>query len=58
VILSTHNNDNFWLNPPRENTDDKPLEFEWFTYFDAPSEWGWADHLGDLSMVNWSAFWM
>jgi hypothetical protein len=65
VTLSTHASETHWLNPPRRNTTDAPLEFEWFMYFDAPSEWGWQGDqnaegvgLGNLTEINWSAFWM
>jgi hypothetical protein len=58
VTLSTHASEAHWLNPPRGNTTDAPLEFEWFMYFDTPSEWGWEGLHGNLTEVNWSAFWM
>jgi hypothetical protein len=52
VTLSTHASPQTWLNPPRRNTDDTPLEFEWFQYFDVPQEWGWQGLLGDLTEVR------
>lgn len=58
VTLSTHASEHHWLNPPRRGTADRPLEFEWFQYFDVPAEWGWEGLLTDLTEVNWSAFWM
>lgn len=57
--ISTSEARNFWFNPPRNGTDDRPLELEWYMYMDA-SSWGKTrDELlnSDISSNNWSAFW-
>jgi hypothetical protein len=48
-----------WFNPPRNESNDKPLEMEWYMYMDA-SNWGTTEkEIQDsgLTDYNWSAFW-
>tara|TARA_Y100000389_G_C17464318_1_gene524227 strand:- start:116 stop:1795 length:1680 start_codon:yes stop_codon:yes gene_type:complete len=57
--LSTAKSKNHWFNPPRNNTDDKPLEIEWYMYLDA-SSWGKTQKdiaKSGITKANWSAFW-
>lgn len=57
--LSTAKSKNHWFNPPRNNTDDKPLEIEWYMYMDG-SSWGETQKdiaKSGITKANWSAFW-
>lgn len=58
-IVSGASSKKHWFNPPRNNTDDKPLEIEWYMYLDA-SNWGnTPEELMNTNLTdkNWSAFW-
>lgn len=57
--ISTANSKEHWFNPPRNNTNDKPLEIEWYMYMDG-SEWGKTTEeiaMSGIVRANWSAFW-
>jgi len=53
VTLSGADNEKYWFNPPRDATDDKPLEIEWYYLMDASD----FASLSDLTAQNWAAFW-
>lgn len=57
--ISTAESKEHWFNPPRNDTDDKPLEIEWYMYMDA-STWGSTPQerfKNGITSNNWSAFW-
>jgi hypothetical protein len=57
--LSTATSKEHWFNPPRNNTNDKPLEIEWYMYMDG-SSWGKTQEdiaKSGITKANWSAFW-
>jgi hypothetical protein len=59
AVVSGANSKQHWFNPPRNDSDDKPLEMEWYMYMDG-SAWGnTPDELinSKISFYNWSAFW-
>ena len=51
-LVSTAESQDHWFNPPRNDTNDDPLEIEWYMYMDAST---WKDQ--DITSNNWSAFW-
>lgn len=58
-LVSGASSKKHWFNPPRNNTNDKPLEIEWYMYMDA-SNWGNSEKEiieSGLTDSNWSAFW-
>lgn len=58
-VVSGASSKEHWYNPPRNNTNDKPLEIEWYMYLDA-SKWGRTQQeiiASGLTDRNWSAFW-